>query len=53
MRCGDVYRIQNMVKAGITEAEIVHKFRNSYSEEDIKRFLPKPKKAVKKKATKK
>jgi len=48
MRCGDVYRIQNMVKAGITEAEILHKFRNSYSEEDIKRFLPKPKKTRKK-----
>jgi len=48
MRCGDVYRIQNMVKAGITEAEIVHKFKNSYSEEDIKRFLPKPKRIRKK-----
>ena len=48
MRCGDVYRIQNMVKAGTPEAEIVNKFRHSYSEEDIKRFLPKPKKTRKK-----
>ncbi len=51
MRNGDLYKIQALAKNGHSTKDIVEAFKNSYSEEEIKRFIPKP--APKKKTAKK
>ena len=44
MRNGDVYKIAGMLKTGLSETDIVRFFRNRYSEEEVKRFIPQKRK---------
>ena len=54
MRVGDLYKIRAMLSEGKSLDEICNFFKNYYSEDEIKSFLPAPKKKVaKKKAVKK
>ena len=47
MRNGDSYKIKSLAKQGVSESDIIHKFRNSYTPEEVRQFLPsKPAKAV-------
>ncbi len=52
MRNGDAYKIKSMVKAKVSDSDIVEYFRNRYNADEVKRFIPSPplKKAAKKKA---
>ena len=43
MRNGDAYKIGRMVKNGTPNEEIIARFKWSYSEEEMKKFLPKAK----------
>ncbi len=48
MRNGDCYKIQSMVKLGVSDSDIVKHFRHRYAETEVLRFLPEKKKAKKK-----
>ena len=48
MRVGDAYKIKAFSAAGSSADEIIEKFRNSYSADEVRRFIP-----VKKRRTRK
>ena len=39
MRCGDVYKIEGLIKAGKTPDEVCHLFRNSYPADEVLKFI--------------
>ena len=50
MRLVDAYKIKQFLKEGMKKEEILHHFRNDYSEKEVLGFIPTKKKAAKKKA---
>ncbi len=40
MRNGDAYKIQALHKAGVSDSAIVKRYAWSYSEEQVRRFIP-------------
>ncbi len=41
MRVGDVYKIESMLKNGMTEENVYARFVNDYPKDEIAKFLPK------------
>lgn len=51
MKNGDLYKIQGLLKSGTSFDDIVHRFRNVYSREEIESFLTPPKRRGRPKKT--
>lgn len=47
MRVGDVYKIEASLKNGASDKQILERFKNDYSEDEIKKFIEVGKAALK------
>lgn len=48
MRVGDVYKIAGMIESGSSPEEVINQFRNNYTEEEVRAFIPKKKRKTRK-----
>lgn len=48
MRVGDAYKIAGLIEAGSSEEDVIELFSNNYAEEEIREFLPKKKRKIRK-----
>jgi len=51
MRLGDSYKIKSLSKSGVSDSDIIKRFKNSYGPKEIKRFIPGKAEAPEPKAT--
>lgn len=52
MRLGDAYKISDMLKEGLPKESIFERFRNTYTMNEIERFIPRKRRTRKDKGVK-
>lgn len=40
MRVGDAYKIKSLSENGASDEDIIKAYRNDYSEEEVRKFIP-------------